>query len=290
MNETEVISALPYMIRPSGVVVSVLVIAAAWLLLRSLDRAVRRLSEVFAERRMLLHKLNTFFHFAVYLATAVAVVMFSFRVSTQILVVAGGTLAVAVGFALKDIAACVVAGVMMLFDRPFQVGDRVTFGGTYGDVTSIGMRSVKLRTLDDNTVTIPNSAFLANVTACGNYGVLEMQVVIDFYIAPDQDVGRARDLVREATATSRFVYLAKPIVIHVTQTIVENHLAIRLRLKAYVLDTTYEKDFETDVTLRVLEAFRSQGIRPPAVLHRSSAELVGKDAGNGSQDNGKGLQ
>jgi small-conductance mechanosensitive channel len=276
MNEAEAISALPHMIRPSGLVASVLVIAAAWLLLRSVDRVVARLGEVFAERRMLLHKLNTFFHFAVYLVTTVTVVMLSFRVSTQILVVAGGTLAVAVGFALKDIAASVVAGVMMLFDRPFQVGDRVNFGGTYGDVTSIGMRSVKLRTLDDNTVTIPNSAFLANVTSCGNYGVLEMQVVIDFYIAPDQDVGLATDLVREATATSRYIYLPKPIVIHVSQTIVENHFAIRLRLKAYVLDTMYEKDFESDVTLRVLDAFHSEGIRPPAMLHRDTTIETGK--------------
>jgi len=39
-----------------------------------------------------------------------------------------------------------------------------------------------------------------------------------------------------------------------------------------VLDTKQEKDFGTDVTLRVLEAFRAEGIQPPAVLHRSLDE------------------
>ena len=77
------------------------------------------LGEVFAEQRLMLHKVNTFFHFAVYLATVVTVVLLSFHVSTQVLAVLGGTLAVALGFALKDLAASVVAGILMLFDRPF---------------------------------------------------------------------------------------------------------------------------------------------------------------------------
>ena len=45
------------------------------------------------------------------------------------------------------------------------------------------------------------------------------------------------------------------------------------RLKAYVLDIKYEKAFETDVTLRVLEVFAEKGIQPPAVLHRSAGGL-----------------
>jgi hypothetical protein len=45
-------------------------------------------------------------------------------------------------------------------------------------------------------------------------------------------------------------------------------VALRLRLKLYVLDTQYEKAMETDVTLRVMDAFVNHGIRPPAILHR----------------------
>jgi len=270
--ETEIISALPYMIRWSGLALSVPIVIAAWMLLRFADRLVHNLGEVFTGRRLSLQKLNTFFRFAVYLLAVVAVVLLSFRISTEVLVLLGGTLAVAIGFALKDLAASVLSGVMMLFDRPFQVGDRVTFGGEYGDVISLGLRSVKLQTLDDNTVTIPNNVFLSGVTSCGNYGVLHMQVVVDFYIGTDQNVDRARELIREATATSRYVHLPKPIVVRVSQVIVENYVALRLRLKAYVLDTRYEKDFETDVTLRVLDAFREAEIQAPAILHRSWVE------------------
>jgi hypothetical protein len=45
-------------------------------------------------------------------------------------------------------------------------------------------------------------------------------------------------------------------------------IAIHIKARPYVLDTKYEKAFETDVHLRVLDAFRAHGIRPPAVLYR----------------------
>ena len=51
-----------------------------------------------------------------------------------------------------------------------------------------------------------------------------------------------------------------------------NYIAIKLRLKDYVLDTRYEKLFETDVNLRVIEEFNEQGIQPAAVLHRNIIE------------------
>ena len=110
--------------------------------------------------------------------------------------------------------------------------------------------------------------FLTDVTTCGNYGVLHMQILVDLYIGIDQDVKLACQLYEEATATSRYIYLKNPIIVLVNQQIINDIIALRLRLKAYVLDTKYEKAFETDVTLRTLEAFAEHGIGPPAVLHR----------------------
>lgn len=272
-EQIETVNALAHMVRWSGMVLSLFVVVGASLLLRFMDKVVVNLGKMFAERRMLLQKFSAFFQFAVYLITTMVVVLLSFRFSYQVLAIIGGTVAVAFGFALKDLSASIVAGVMIIFDRPFQVGDRVSFGGQYGDITSIGMRSVKLQTLDDNTVTIPNNMFLSEVTSCGNYGELDMQVVIDFHIGVDQDVQLAQDIILEATAISCYIYLPKPIVILVSQEIVDQYIALRLRLKAYVFDIKYEKAFVSDVSLRVLEAFRKENILPPAVLHRSIETL-----------------
>ena len=173
-----------------------------------------------------------------------------------------------------------MAGVLIIFDQPFQVGDRVSFGGQYGDIISIGMRSVKLQNLYDNTVTIPNNMFLSEVTSCGNYGELDMQVVVDFHIGVDQNVQLAQDIIREVTAISRYIFLPKPIVILVSQEIVDQYIALRLRLKAYVFDIKYEKAFVSDVSLRVLEAFQKENILPPAVLHRGIETLPQAAPGN----------
>jgi small-conductance mechanosensitive channel len=268
LSTVESVTVLTEMVRWPGVLASIFVIAFAWLLLRFVKRAVDELGKAFVDSRLTLQKFSAFFRFIVFFATVGAVVVLSLDISREVLAVLGGTLAVAMGFAMKDLVASLAAGVMIMFDRPFQVGDRVTFGGQYGDVISIGLRSVKLRTLNDSTVTIPNSLFLSEVTACGNYGVLNMQIVIDFLIGIDQDVERAREIVREAAVTSNFVYLPNPVEVLVSQETSDAHVALRLRLKVYVLDTVFEKALETDITLRVMEAFRAEGIQPPAILHR----------------------
>jgi small-conductance mechanosensitive channel len=287
-QEIESITTITNMFRLSGIVPSLLVITGAWLLMRFVNRIVENLGGIFAERRLLLQKLSAFFHFGIYLVTIVAVILLCLEISREVLVILGGTAAVAMGFALKDLAASIVASVMIMLDRPFQVGDRVSFGGEYGDITAIGLRSVRLQTLDDNTVTIPNNMFLNQVTSCGNYGALDMQVVIDFHIGIDQDVQLALGLIREAAATSRHVYLPKPVIVGVSQVIIDHYLALQLKLKAYVLDTKFEKEFVSDVTLRVLEAFEAEGIRPPAILHRNVTD-TNKVATNGEASQSRSL-
>jgi small-conductance mechanosensitive channel len=169
--------------------------------------------------------------------------------------------------------AAFIAGITIMFDRPFQVGDRVEYAGQYGDIVAIGLRSVRMNTLDHNLVTIPNNKVLTDVTSCGNYGQLEMQVPMDFYIGVDQDVRLACELIREACLTSRFVYLDRPVPILAKQTIMQDYVAFHIKARPYVLDTKYEKPFETDVHLRVHEAFREHGVKPPAILHRNLGEL-----------------
>ena len=129
-----------------------------------------------------------------------------------------------------------------------------------------GLRSVRLVTLDDSLVTIPNNRFLTEVVSSGNAGALDMQIVIDFFVAPDADVAKAKRIVDEAVKTSKYVYLQKPVVILVNDVVEANYFATRLRAKAYVLDIKYEKLFESDVTERVKQAFKAAQIRPPEII------------------------
>ncbi len=265
------------LIRWSGVFTSLIVLLIAWSLLRFIHRVVERVSAQFVQKRLLLQKLETFSQFAIYIITAILVFNLSLRIDERVMAVIGGTLAVSVGFAMKDLVASFIAGLMIMLDRPFQAGDRLSFDGQYGDVLSIGLRSVRVNTLNDDVVTIPNNKFLNDVTVSGNFGELDMHVGMDFYIGYDQDVALARNIISEAAASSRYVHLPRPIVVLVSQQLMDNYIAIKLRLKAYVLDTRYEKLFETDVNLRVIEEFNKQGIQPAAVLHRNIIEPTVED-------------
>jgi len=259
-------------IRWGGVAASVPVVIGALFLIRVVDKSGDRLSERFSNRRPTIQKVQTTVRFFVYIATLAITATLSVRLDPTALTVIGGALAFAVGFALRDLVASFIAGVTIMFDRPFQVGDRVSYGGAYGDIIKIGLRSVRMATLDHNIITIPNNKVFTDVTASGNYGTLEMQVAMDFYIGVDQDAKLAAQIIREACLTSPYVYLDQPVPILGKQVLLQGYVAFHLKARPYVFDCKYEKPFETDVHFRVLEAFREHDIRPPAVLQRTLPE------------------
>jgi len=262
------ITKLAGFVRWTGLLFSVPVAAGGALLLRIIESLAARLGKRFTNRRPMIQKWESITRFAVYIATGSVCIWLTFRVDSTTLTVIGGTLAVAIGFALRDLIASFIAGITIMFDRPFQVGDRVEFAGQYGDIVQIGLRSVRMNTLDDNTITIPNNRVLTDVTSSGNWGALEMQTPFEFYIGIDQDVELASELVREACLTSPYVFLERPVPVQCKQVILGDYGAMLLKARPYVFDCKYEKPFETDVHVRVRKAFKKHGILPPAVLHR----------------------
>lgn len=255
-------------LRPGGIPTVLLILASTWFLSSMLRRLVERLGRRFVGRRLLLQQVGTLARFALYIGAAGACVPLIFTLSSEMVLALGGTIAVTLGFAFKDLAASVLAGITILMEKPFQVGDRVTFGGVYGEISVIGLRSVRLVTLDDNLVTIPNNKFLTDIVASGNAGELNMLVQMDFHVGLDQDIAAAKRICSEAITSSRFAYLQKPWTVLVSEVVHQQCYAARIRAKVYVLDVRFEKAIETDVSERVLAAFRREGIQPPALLHR----------------------
>lgn len=259
---------LAQFVRWGGVMLSVFVIIGAMVLLRLASNLSARFGERFAHRRPAIQKAESITRFIIYVLMVVVCVAFSVRLDATALAVIGGALAVAIGFALRDLVAAFIAGITIMFDRPFQVGDRVSYAGQYGDILKIGLRSVRMNTLDHNIVTIPNNKILTDVTSSGNYGALEMQVAMDFYVGVDQDLELAVRLIREACLTSPYLFLDQPVPVLARQVILQDYVAVHLTARPYVFDCRYEKPFETDVHFRVLQAFREHGVAPPAILHR----------------------
>lgn len=258
--------------------IAVVGVVLAWVLLTAATRVLDDLGERFTERRLLFKQAKALTRFFVYLVVPFALASSVLRLESEVLFAVAGSVSVAVGFAFKDLLGSLLAGVILLMDRPFQVGDRITFGGYYGEVLEMGLRSVRLATLDDNLVTVPNSKFLTDEVASANAGQLHAMVVMHFHVAAAEDFVTARRLVAEANTTSRYVYLNMPVVTELENRFMGERFVTTVTSRAYVFDVRYEKAFVTDVTERVKLAFRAAGIHTPDAAYRDLA-LFGHEVG-----------
>ncbi len=231
-----------------------------------------KLNRRIPSHRLLIAQFVTTISFAIYILGGGYVFYGVVQPPKTLILAVSGTLAVALGLSLKDLIASVVAGVILLFDRPFQVGDRVLFDGSYGEVETIGLRAVRLVTLDDSVVTIPNSKFITDVVSSGNFGALDMMIETNFHLALDTDLQRAKEILYEVAATSRFVFLKKPVTIVFSEVDFARRPAMQVRVKCYVFDVRFEKALQTDLLLRGNEALLAHGIARPVLLE-SNIEL-----------------
>jgi len=262
-------------IRPGGLPTALLIFAVVWFLVQLLHKLGEQLGNRMVDRRLAINQLVTILRFVLYIGAFAAAVPVVFALTDEMLIALGGTIAVTVGFALKDLAASIIAGMTLLVDKPFQVGDRVSFDGYYGEIRAIGLRSVRLVTLDDNLVTIPNNKFLNDSVSSGNAGELNMLIQQDFYIGIDQDLAVAKRIAQEAITSCPYAYLDKPWAVLVNEVIHEQYFALRIRAKVYVMDVRYEKLLESDVTERIVRGFAEAGIQRPAILYRNAPMAQG---------------
>ncbi|MEF8774169.1 MAG: mechanosensitive ion channel family protein [Halobacteriales archaeon] len=110
-------------------------------------------------------------------------------------IAAAGTLAV--GFALQDVIKNFVAGVFIFTDKPFRIGDWIEWGDHSGVVEDISLRVTRVRTFDNELLTVPNSQLsddvIKNPVAKG-----QLRLKFTFGIAYDDDVERASEIIVEA--------------------------------------------------------------------------------------------
>ncbi|MCF8261813.1 MAG: mechanosensitive ion channel family protein [Melioribacteraceae bacterium] len=167
---------------------------------------------------------------------------------------------IAVGFASQDILKNIFGGIMILFDRPFQVGDKIEIGNYYGEVVSIGLRTVRIVTPDDSLVAIPNSEIVNQSVSNSNAGESNCQVVSEFYLPAHININEAKKLAYRAAAVSRYVYLEKPIVVIIKNEIHQGRSLLKMRLKAYVSDIRFEFAFASEMTETVIKEFLHHNI------------------------------
>lgn len=167
-----------------------------------------------------------------------------------------GAVGLAVGFALQGSLGNLAAGVMILFFKPFRVGDVVEAAGHTGVVQEIGVFATILATPDNRKVIAPNSA-VTGAPIVNATGYDARRVDLTFPVAPDQDIAHARAVaVRVAAAEPRVRKSPAPEVVAVALP-----EGVQVRLMAWVESRDYLA-LQASLLEQVRVAFGREGVRP----------------------------
>jgi small-conductance mechanosensitive channel len=201
--------------------------------------------------------------FSIYFAAIYYILVVIFNIGSNQIILFSGLLGAGLGFGLQNLFADVVGGILTVAERPYQIGDKITMGGYYGEVKDIGLRVTWLVTPDDNLVSVPNGSIFKDPVSSANAGNLEMMVAIDLFIDPSCDTNLAMNILKEALVTSKYIQLSEkhPYVILIK----DFPFYKRIRAKGYANDFRFEFLFETDVTRRAWQEFKQVGIKPPRI-------------------------
>jgi len=177
----------------------------------------------------------------------------------------GGAIALAVGFAAQDLLGNFVAGVFILKDKPFEVGDWIQWEGNAGRVEDIDLRVSRVRTFDNELVTVPNGDLANNaVTNPVAYDTLRQKFV--FGIGYDDDIGAATDIIVEKAELHEEILDDPEVSVRVTEL---GDSAVGLQSRWWI-DDPDRGDFvrvRSEYVTAVKEAFDDAGIDMPYV-HR----------------------
>ncbi len=182
------------------------------------------------------------------------------------IITVAGALGLGVGLAAQDMFKNIFGGIMILFDRPFQVGDKIEIGDYYGEVIKIGLRSTRIVTPDDSNVSIPNGEVMSKSVSNSNYGEPNCQVVAEIYLPITVDTEKVRQIAIEAAQVSKYVFLKKPVLVLFFNEVKERRSYLKMRLKAYVMDIRYEFQFKSEMTETVIRELINEKVIAPGDL------------------------
>jgi len=263
-NITSDISSISFDKFDPGLLISIAyTLVIAWAVVKISGFLLMRLSERAGQYRIAIAMMVPLLKIIVYAAALYLVIIQVIGPSLSLLVAFSGLFGAAIGFGLKDVFADILGGLVIIFERPFKIGDKITVGDSYGEVKDIGLRATRIITPDDSEVSIPNFFIFDKSVSSGNSGSMEMMTVTDIYISSDSDTEKAMRILKEAVISSRYVYITsnRPYKI-----LTKNYPYFTgIRAKAYVNDLRYEFEFMSDITVRAWNEMKKNGICPPLV-------------------------
>jgi len=253
---TEVLEAISF----SKIFWTLILLAIGYFVIKLIIKLLELLAERSSKYRIRIKSLIPIVRIVIWVVVIFAIIKGIYNPPLETLIAMGASITIAVGLAAQDLLKNVFGGLMLLFDRPFQVGDKIEAGKYYGEVLQIGLRATRIVTPDDSVVSVPNMELMNTAVSNANSGELNCQVVAEIFLPIDVDTQKARKIALEAAQVSRFIYLNKPIVILFANEVMQRRSYLKMKVKAYVMDIRYEFQFKSDMTEIIIRELLNEGV------------------------------
>ena len=206
-----------------------------------------------------------FSNFIIY-TVAVIIALDLLGINVVPFIAGAGVAGIAIGFAAKDTLSNLIAGILLIIDRPFEVGDRIEVwsapagSATWGDVIDIGLRATKIKTTDNIVIIIPNNQIMLRDII--NYTIIseDIRVRINIGIAYDADLQKAKSAILKVAQATEGVADDPP-----PKVVVRNfgESSVDLQLRVWIHDARRRMDTISDITDKIKETFDAEGIEIP---------------------------
>ncbi|MCB9546281.1 MAG: mechanosensitive ion channel family protein [Myxococcales bacterium] len=187
----------------------------------------------------------------------------------SVLLGAAGILTVAIGFASQTSASNLISGIFLLTERPFTIGDIITVGTTTGEVISVDLISVKLRTPDNLLVRVPNEMLLkSQITNLSHYAIRRLDIALP--IAFDGDVGKVKRILM-ALADKNALVLDEPAPMFMIKGF--GAYAVEVQFSVWSSRLTF-LEMRNSIQTEIQKAFADEGIRIPVPRYEVQGDVA----------------
>lgn len=176
-------------------------------------------------------------------------------------IASAGIVGIAVGFAAKDTLANLFAGIFILTDAPYKVGDFIVLGNSRGRVTHIGIRTTRVLTRDDIEITIPNANIansqIINETA-GRHEKRRLRIKVSaaYGCEPDQ----VREILQECVRDVKHVCATPAPSVRLTEL---GDSGLLYELRVWIEKPVYKGRVSDNLYTKIYNSFRKEGIEIP---------------------------
>ena len=209
--------------------------------------------------------LNTVVRFLI-LALGIILALDHIGLNIAPLLAGAGVMGLALSLAAKDTLSNLIAGVLLIIDRPFQVGDRIELWmapsetGTWGDVIEIGLRATKIRNPDNLVVVVPNNEIMRRDIINYTMSGADIRLRIPFGIAYESDIEKAKDLL---ISTAREVNGVKldPLPVVIVRGCGPSE--VNLQLRVWIEDARARRRIADEITEQAILMFSKGDVEIP---------------------------